>query len=280
MKSTLILVGVLASIGTAQPHSPHRHVHRHPAVYDDAVHKRDIETVWITQWQTVSMTESIGQSTTLFWYPHKDPNHSAPPSYTTPTDSFAPVSTTASSSAETDPAAHFFHSSRSVSQPPSSIPTTDTSTPVNVPPTTLSPVVISTSAASSTIPSSVTPSASPAPPSGSSPSVDYTLSGDLTFYTLGVGSCGIDDSGKDNSAYVVAVAVGLMDASWTGNPNANPNCGRSVEISYGGATAQATVVDTCEGCEGDSLDGSAALFQVFAAQSVGRLSGMQWKWLD
>jgi hypothetical protein len=95
-----------------------------------------------------------------------------------------------------------------------------------------------------------------------------------------VGSCGIDNTGQDNTVNVVAVAHEFMTASWTGNPNDNPNCGRKVEISYGGATAQATVVDTCEGCTGDSLDASTVLFEVFAAQSVGRLTGMKWKWLD
>jgi hypothetical protein len=61
-----------------------------------------------------------------------------------------------------------------------------------------------------------------------------------------------------------------------GNPNSNPLCGRSITITYGGKTAQATIEDTCQQCAWGSLDLTPSLSQVFADLEVGRVSGVQW----
>ena len=74
---------------------------------------------------------------------------------------------------------------------------------------------------------------------------------------------------------IVALAADVME-QWTGNPNLNPNCGKSITISHNGKTAQATIEDTCPGCSGNSLDLTPSLFEVFADLSVGRVSGVEW----
>ena len=73
---------------------------------------------------------------------------------------------------------------------------------------------------------------------------------------------------------IVALAADMMSGS--ANPNANPNCGKSITISYGGKTAVATIEDTCPGCAGAGLDLTPALFQQFADLGVGRVAGVEW----
>lgn len=69
-----------------------------------------------------------------------------------------------------------------------------------------------------------------------------------------------------------------LASSGVANTNDNPLCGKSITISYGGKTAQATIEDTCPGCSGASLDLTPSLFEVFADLSVGRVSGVQWSY--
>ncbi len=107
---------------------------------------------------------------------------------------------------------------------------------------------------------------------GSAPSGDVHT-GDITYYAPGLGSCGITSS---SSEAIVALPNALMLAADPPNPNDNPYCGKTITISHAGTTAQATVVDTCAGCSGDSIDLSPTLFSTFAKLSVGRVSGVEW----
>lgn len=75
-----------------------------------------------------------------------------------------------------------------------------------------------------------------------------------------------------------------MAAAGVVNPNDNPLCNQKVSITYTtsegvAVTKQATIVDTCEGCVGASLDLSPSLFDCFAAESVGRLTGATWSYV-
>lgn len=116
------------------------------------------------------------------------------------------------------------------------------------------------------------PSSSPSGGSGGAPSGN-TYSGDITYYTPGLGSCGVTNSDSDS---IVALAHDMMEAEGVANPNDNPLCGKSITISYGGKTAQATIEDTCPGCAHGSLDLTPSLFQVFAPLGTGRVSGVEW----
>ncbi|KAK0728692.1 hypothetical protein B0T26DRAFT_636985 [Lasiosphaeria miniovina] len=118
------------------------------------------------------------------------------------------------------------------------------------------------------------PSSPPAAVAGTSTSGGYT--GDLTYYTLGMGACGFDDAGKDTSDYIVALSHIVMGLQ----SNGNPMCNKKVAVSYGGKTLTATCRDKCMGCEADAIDGSEKLFvDLFGSLGVGR-GKVQWKFLD
>lgn len=93
----------------------------------------------------------------------------------------------------------------------------------------------------------------------------------MTYYDVGLGSCGLTSA---PSEHIVAIPVSQMNNP--ANPNANPLCGKSVTIHYGGKTATAKIVDTCMGCKSGDLDMSTSLFSYFASMSEGRVSGMTW----
>ena len=116
----------------------------------------------------------------------------------------------------------------------------------------------------------------PAPPApvaaqaASNPS-GPVYSGDITFYDVGMGSCGRYNTADQP---VVALAVSMMNNP--ANPNNNPLCGKTITISYGGTTHQATVVDTCHDCSRESIDLSTSLFKLVAPGGDGRVHGVQW----
>jgi hypothetical protein len=82
---------------------------------------------------------------------------------------------------------------------------------------------------------------SAAPEQSPSPA-DGTFSGDITYYSPGMGSCGVVNFDSD---FVVALNAPQMSAGDSGNSNNNPLCGKWVTITYGGKTAQAIIEDTC-----------------------------------
>ncbi|AEO62260.1 uncharacterized protein THITE_2106235 [Thermothielavioides terrestris NRRL 8126] len=103
--------------------------------------------------------------------------------------------------------------------------------------------------------------------SGSGSGGSTTYQGDITYYTLGLGSCGIDDTGKDNSANIVALSAALMGAV----SNANPLCGKTITIKANGKTAQAVVHDKCPVCAFGDVDASQNLFlELFGSTDGGR----------
>ncbi|KAK3334080.1 hypothetical protein B0T19DRAFT_145882 [Cercophora scortea] len=74
--------------------------------------------------------------------------------------------------------------------------------------------------------------------------------GDMTYYEVGLGSCGQDDSGKGDTENIVAVSASL------GNP-----CGQSVIITASnGNQVSAVVRDKCPSCGEGELDVSEKVF--------------------
>ncbi len=122
-------------------------------------------------------------------------------------------------------------------------------------------------------PTTTTSAAAPAQTSSSgSGSGSASYSGSLTYFALGMGSCGIDDGGKDNSANIVAISAALMGAQ----SNGNPMCGKTITIKANGKTAQALVHDKCPSCALGDVDASEQLFlQLFGSLDVGRGS-IEW----
>ncbi|KDQ59426.1 hypothetical protein JAAARDRAFT_32987 [Jaapia argillacea MUCL 33604] len=90
----------------------------------------------------------------------------------------------------------------------------------------------------------------------------------FTFYDVGLGSCGQYNVPSD---FIVALDTSLYGGGYPG-----PNCFKSITISWGGKTAQATIMDECPGCPYGGLDFSRGLFDYFAPESVGVLYGTWW----
>ncbi|EMR64162.1 hypothetical protein MGN70_003144 [Eutypa lata] len=91
-------------------------------------------------------------------------------------------------------------------------------------------------------------------------------SGDLTYYTPGLGACGFTNSEADA---VVALAVDQYGSD--PNPNNAAVCGRQIAINYNGKTAIAEVVDKCWGCASGSIDVSPTVFSQLEDLSAGRV---------
>ncbi|KAI2601882.1 RlpA-like double-psi beta-barrel-protein domain-containing protein-containing protein [Hypoxylon sp. NC1633] len=88
------------------------------------------------------------------------------------------------------------------------------------------------------------------------PSIAY--SGDMTYYSPGLGACGQTNTENDD---VVAMS-----------PNQYGHCGKTINIHYDGKTASAKIVDKCPGCTGDGIDVSPKVFKKLADLSKGRVS--------
>ncbi|KKA26543.1 hypothetical protein TD95_005230 [Thielaviopsis punctulata] len=148
-----------------------------------------------------------------------------------------------------------------------------TSTSVYVAPTTSTSVyaqAVSTTAAAAATTSVASYSSSS--DSGSSSDSDSSLAvsytdGSLTYYTLGMGACGWDDAGKDDSSYVIALSHDIMGTQ----SNGNPYCGQKIKISApNGKSLTATVRDKCMGCTPSHIDGSEAIFlELFGSLEAG-----------
>ncbi|KAH7463458.1 hypothetical protein FOMA001_g18203 [Fusarium oxysporum f. sp. matthiolae] len=99
--------------------------------------------------------------------------------------------------------------------------------------------------------------------------------GDLTFFELGLGACGKDYSGQDETATVVALSHLLMGEL----SNNNPFCGKGVIIKVGGREVKAVVQDKCQACGINDIDVSQKVFrEVFGSLALGR-GKVEW-WLE
>ncbi|KAL8627694.1 hypothetical protein Q9189_006591 [Teloschistes chrysophthalmus] len=105
------------------------------------------------------------------------------------------------------------------------------------------------------------------------PAITSAYSGDMTYYTPGLGSCGLVHSSSD---LVVALSIPMMGNG--ANPNNNPKCGSWIGI-WNPVTKtkhEAQVVDTCFACQYTDIDVSPALFKLVAPDGDGRVHGIDW----
>ncbi|ESZ91414.1 plant expansin-like protein [Sclerotinia borealis F-4128] len=136
--------------------------------------------------------------------------------------------------------------------------------PVVVPTTSsLAAVVVASSIVAAVVPAST---AAPSSSSATTCGVGSPCTGDLTFYQAGLGACGITTDGSTFAG--VALPVGLMGSL----SNSNPYCGKTITITCTstGKTTQATVIDKCMGCLGNSIDLTNFAFDQLADEAVGR----------
>ncbi|KAH9928061.1 RlpA-like double-psi beta-barrel-protein domain-containing protein-containing protein, partial [Fomitopsis serialis] len=97
-----------------------------------------------------------------------------------------------------------------------------------------------------------------------------------TFYSVGLGACGVDSTNAD---YVVAVSSLVFNAEpgYSGSdPNTNPLCNQQITATYQGNSVTVTIVDSCSGCADWDLNFSPTAFEQLAPLSVGRIHGMTW----
>ncbi|THH19978.1 hypothetical protein EUX98_g8672, partial [Antrodiella citrinella] len=93
----------------------------------------------------------------------------------------------------------------------------------------------------------------------------------FTFYDVGLGACGQTNQPGD---FIVALTTLQFGGGYPG-----PNCFKSITINYNGKSAQATIMDECMGCPYGGLDFSRGLFDYFAPESEGVLTG-SWSFND
>ncbi|KAL7748819.1 hypothetical protein RI367_005732 [Sorochytrium milnesiophthora] len=99
--------------------------------------------------------------------------------------------------------------------------------------------------------------------------------GDGTFYSPGLGACGITSSDQDP---VVAISKDIYGTS--ANPNNSPQCRRMVNVcGPRGNCVTAKVVDRCVACKPGDLDMAPDLFAKLAPLSQGRIA-VSWSFVD
>ncbi|KAH6609550.1 Non-Catalytic module family expansin [Trichoderma cornu-damae] len=297
---------LLIAAAAAKPHGHAHHVH-HVAARDVVVTETEwhTDTVYVTEFIDSTTTYWVQDGKTSPGAPAPAPASTTvaasaaeffePSSSTDCTTTEEPTSTsqappppppTTTSSTTSTTAAAFSSSSVYTPPPPPPEPTT-TQAPAEV---ETPPAPIATPSPSSVAPPPPPPpppsSVAPPPPASPSPSPSEVAapppadvgtstststgggySGDITYYTVGLGSCGEDDSGADLSQNIVAIAVGLMGSQ----SNGNPMCGKTITISAGGKTTTATVKDKCMGCADHDIDVSEKVFlDLFGSLDGGR----------
>lgn len=241
---------------------------RHPR----HLHRRDLTTVTEVEWVTHTeyVTEIIDVSTTLYI----TPGQSVP---TADATNVVPAPTNAQFFESPSPPAEKPKQTATAAAPPPPPPPPPSSQPTTPPalvapaPTSVAPAPTSVAAppppppppassqepapAPEPKPSPAETKPSPSPSTGGSGSGEH--SGDITYYAVGLGACGEDDSGKDNSDNIVALSSALMGAQ----SNGNPKCGQTITIYGNGKSVQATVRDKCPGCDLNSIDVSEKVYK-------------------
>ncbi|KAB5577661.1 allergen Asp F7 [Coniochaeta sp. 2T2.1] len=267
MKSAAVFVGLLAAGVVAQPHG---HKHRR-AQHNHGLDKRDMVTIIETEIEVQTVTEYIDDTTTTWITP------AAKVTVTTSLAKAIPTTT-----AELPGQFHEHPQPSSPSKESPAAPETSTTAPAAVVPTTSvevpAPPPVPTTPATTTpeLVQPTTSSAAPASPVAVQPATggkEAAFTGELTYYAVGMGACGWDDTGKDNQ-YIVALSHLLMGAQ----SNGNPKCGKKINISLNGKTIEAEVRDKCMGCAENNIDVSEGAFVALTGDTgVGRTS-VEWSW--
>jgi|SwirhisoilCB2_FD_contig_121_751335_length_1311_multi_8_in_0_out_0_1 hypothetical protein len=263
MKSTVFVASVLASLAVAQPHGHmrgHGHQHRRREQHDHD--KRAVVVEWVTETVYATVTAIVDDSSTELVMPSTQPA----------------VTTSTAQAVPTPSPGQFFENPETSS---SAAPTTSQQAPPQQAPPVVEQVssyvngtgTRATRGSSTNLAARDSPAESAPAPTTSSSAGDSSsggspsYSGDITYYALGMGSCGIDDSGKDHTDNIVAVSAQLMGAQ----SNGNPMCGKTITIKANGKTIEAKVHDKCPSCAMGDIDGTEKMFvDLFGSLDAGR----------
>ncbi|CEJ91669.1 hypothetical protein VHEMI07367 [[Torrubiella] hemipterigena] len=240
MKYSTVASALLVATAAAKPRG-HGHLHARDAVVTT--------TVWVTETELV--TELVDATTTVWITPGQE----------TPA---------AATTAEPKPSRAQFFESASVA------PAAPSNTQAQAPPPPPPPPPAYTPPAYT--PPAYTPPAVQQPPKqeppkqNSPPATGGTgggkqYTGDATYFAVGLGSCGFDDSGKDRTENIVAIAGVDMGKQ----SNGNPLCGKTITIHADGKSIQALVHDMCPTCKSGAIDLSEKAFlELFGDLGLGR----------
>lgn len=286
MKSAAVALFTLASIAVAQPHG---HVRRH---HHD---KRDLVVEWVTEVETV--TVEVDETTTQTFYPAKTEEAAATTATSSgsPGEFFQAAASTSTYSAAAAPSTTLVvqPSTQQTTEaaPATSSSSTSTSTtpivvvPTVVLPTTTAEAPTTTTAAAETTtyaaePTSTTAAAATSAGSGSSSGTNVKNS-DMTYYTIGLGSCGFDDSGLDLTKPVVAIDYHLWDSvstltSYGIDQPAHPFCNQEITIKYNGQTTTGIVRDRCGGCVENAIDVAETIFDDLVGGTTAGRVDVEW----
>ncbi|CAM1500794.1 Fc.00g099560.m01.CDS01 [Cosmosporella sp. VM-42] len=273
MKSFTVASALFAAVALAQPHGNHHKVHHN---------KRAVvtEVEWVTE--TEYITQLIDATTTVWVGPGQDqpattaqveptttqvveaPKKSGAekkkpkPETTTQAPPPPPVETTSEAPVVEAPAPT---TTSSIYTPPPPPPETTTSEEPVVeapaPTTTLVTSVYTPPAPTSTSTVADTNEAPLDDTTNGSNSGGGGYSGELTYYAVGLGACGDDDTGADNDLNIVALSHLLMGEQ----SNGNAMCGKTVTINANGKSTTATVRDKCMGCAENDIDVSEKVYK-------------------
>lgn len=280
MKSISVASTIFAAVALAQPHgnNHHRAVHHKRGVFTEVQWVTETDyvtqlidattTVWIApnNGKAVPTTTAVAEpSTTVVTQPTVAEQKESTTS-TTQTPVIAPVVPPQSTTSESST------TSTSIYTPPVVQPTTTQEEVAVVQPTVPTvPTTIVTSVYTPPVVSAPTPSAVAQAVDNSENSASAggsgTFAGQITYYAIGMGSCGIDDSGKDQTESVVAISHLKMGEQ----SNGNPMCGKTITIYSNGKSTTATVKDKCMGCAENDIDVSEKVFkELWGDLSTGR----------
>jgi len=101
--------------------------------------------------------------------------------------------------------------------------------------------------------------------------------GTLFNFVPGLGACGFTNDSTQIVASVSSVTFNTFPGA-TANPNDNPICKTSLNITHTGVTLIAPIVDFCEQCGGNTSIGlSPPGFEKFAPLSQGIVTSTDWE---
>lgn len=94
------------------------------------------------------------------------------------------------------------------------------------------------------------------------------MTGDATYYNLGMTACGQNFTDKD---YVAAIAFSYWT---TPNPNVDPMCQKHAKVidPTNGKSITVAIKDKCGACKRDDIDLSPTAFEQFRNLDVGRFT--------
>ncbi|ORE05822.1 hypothetical protein BCV72DRAFT_275718 [Rhizopus microsporus var. microsporus] len=107
---------------------------------------------------------------------------------------------------------------------------------------------------------------------GSGSKGGQSFSGDGTYYTPSLGSCGLTNSEKD-----LVAALNAPQMNNPANPNLNPICGKYINVHGPKGSVRVKIVDTCPPCKVGDVDLSPAAFGKIGNFVDGRIP-ISWTW--